>query len=67
MEISLNIKNENIANKILWMLEHFKNEIEIKIENNFILNDIKKGLEEIKEIKNGKDNSKPVEELLNEL
>ena len=67
MEISLNIKNENIANKILWMLEHFKNEIEIKIENNFILNDIKQGLQEIKEIKNGKDNSRPVEELLNEL
>ncbi len=26
MQISLNIKNENILDKLLWMLEHFKND-----------------------------------------
>ena len=26
MRVQLNIQNEQIANQILWMLEHFKNE-----------------------------------------
>ena len=67
MEISLNIKNENIAEKVIWMLEHFKNEIEIKIINDRILNDFKEGLKEIQQIKNGNDTSRNIEEFLNEL
>ena len=67
MEISLNIKNENIAEKVIWMLEHFKNEIEIKIINDRILNDFKEGLKEIQQIKNGNDTSRDIEEFLNEL
>lgn len=26
MQISLNIKNENVLDKLLWMLEHFKSD-----------------------------------------
>ena len=33
MRVELNIKNEQVAHQILWMLEHFKNELDIKIED----------------------------------
>jgi len=59
MRVELNIKNEQIAHQILWMLEHFKNELEIKIEDEteYLMsnpNNAKHLLESIEEIKKGK-------------
>ena len=33
MTLTINIKNESILDKFLWLLEHFKNEIEIENED----------------------------------
>jgi len=59
MRVELNIKNEQIAHQILWMLEHFKNELDIKIEDEteYLMsnpNNAKHLLESIEEIKKGK-------------
>ena len=71
MQVAINFKNEIIAQKVLWMLEHFKNDgVEvIKLDNtdNEIINNFKDGLNEIQLIKQGKLNSRPVQEFLNEL
>ncbi|MEA1916322.1 MAG: hypothetical protein U9N42_02210 [Campylobacterota bacterium] len=44
MQLSLNIKNEEIMEKLLWMLEHFKNDgVEIiDIDNKYTLETYKK-------------------------
>jgi len=59
MRVELNIKNEQVAHQILWMLEHFKNELDIKIEDEtkYLMsnpNNAKHLLESIEEIKKGK-------------
>jgi hypothetical protein len=33
MTLTINIKNESILDKFLWLLEHFKNEIEIESDD----------------------------------
>ena len=71
MQIAVNFQNETIAQKVLWMLEHFQNDgVEvIKLDNtdNEIINNFKEGLEEISLIKQGKLASRPVQEFLHEL
>ena len=71
MQVAVNFQNEIIAQKVLWMLEHFKNDgVEvIKIDNtdDEIINNFKEGLEEIKLIQQGELTSRPVQEFLNEL
>ena len=71
MQVAVNFQNEVIAQKVLWMLEHFKNDgVEvIKIDNtdDEIINNFKEGLEEIKLIRQGELTSRPVQEFLNEL
>ncbi len=71
MQISVNFQNETIAQKVLWMLEHFKNDgVEvIKLDNSDdeIINNFKNGLNEINLIKQGKLTSKSVQNFLNEL
>jgi len=71
MQVAVNFQNETIAQKVLWMLEHFKNDgVEvIKIDNtdNEIINNFKTGLNEIKLINQGDLTSRPVQEFLNEL
>jgi len=71
MQIAINFQNETIAQKVLWMLEHFKNDglevIKVDSDDNRIINNFKEGLKEIKQIENGKISSRPVQEFLNEL
>jgi len=45
MQVAINFQNETIAQKVLWMLEHFKND----------------GLKEIKLINQGKLTSRPIQ------
>ena len=71
MQIAVNFQNETIAQKVLWMLEHFQDDgVEvIKLDNtdDEIINNFKNGLNEINLVKQGKMNSRPVQEFLNEL
>ena len=71
MQIAINFQNETIAQKVLWMLEHFKNDgvevIKVVSDDNRIINNFKEGLKEIKQIEEGKISSRPVQEFLNEL
>lgn len=71
MQIAVNFKNDEIASKVLWILEHFQKDgveiIEIENSETEILNNFQEGLREVKLIKNQLLKSRPVEELLNEL
>ena len=71
MQIAINFQNETIAQKVLWMLEHFKNDglevIKVDSDDNRIINNFKEGLKEIKQIEEGKISSRPVQEFLNEI
>ena len=71
MQVAVNFENETIAQKVLWMLEHFKNDgVEvIKLDNSDdeVINNFKDGLSEIHLINQGELNSRPVQEFLNEL
>jgi len=71
MQIAVNFQNESIAQKVLWMLEHFKNDgVEvIKLDNtdDEIINSFKTALDEIKLINQGKLSSRPIQDFLDEL
>jgi hypothetical protein len=71
MQVAVNFENETIAQKVLWMLEHFKNDgvevIKLDTADDEIINNFKDGLNEIHLIKQGKLNSRPIQEFLNEL
>jgi len=71
MQVSVSFQNKKIAQKVLWMLEHFKNDgvevIKLDNTNDEIINNFKDGLNEIRLINQGKLNSRPVQEFLNEL
>lgn len=71
MQVAVNFQNEKIAQKVLWMLEHFKNDgVEvIKLDNtdDEVINNFKDGLNEIHLINQGELNSRPAQEFLNEL
>ena len=71
MQVAVNFQNETIAQKVLWMLDHFKNDgVEVvKLDNtdDEIINNFKTGLNEVRLINQGELNSRPVQELLNEL
>jgi len=71
MQVAVNFQNETIAQKVLWMLEHFKNDgvevIKLDDTDEEIINNFKDGLNELKLIEQGKIISRPVQEFLNEL
>ena len=71
MQIAVNFQNETIAQKVLWILEHFKNDgVEVvKLDNtdDEIISNFKDGLKEISLLKEEKLSSRPVQEFLNEL
>ncbi len=72
MQLNINIPNENIANKVLWLLEHFKSDgVEVKklsnVNERTILDNFTKNIEELKSVQKGNTASRPVEDLLNEL
>ena len=71
MQIAVNFQNETIAQRVLWMLEHFKNDgvevIKLDTSDEEVVNNFKDGLEEISRINEGKISSRPVQDFLNEL
>jgi glutamate dehydrogenase/leucine dehydrogenase len=71
MQIAINFKNETVAHKVLWFLEHFKNDgveiIKIDDSDETILNNFKQGIKELELAKNGKLETKKVEAFLDEL
>lgn len=71
MQVAVNFQNETIAQKVLWMLEHFKDDgVEVvRLDNadDEIINNFKDGLNEIELISQGKLTSRPVQDFLNEL
>jgi len=71
MQVAVNFENETIAQKVLWLLSHFKDDgvevISLDDTDDEIINNFKEGLEEIKLINQGKLTSRPVQEFLNEL
>ncbi len=71
MQVAVNFQNETIAQKVLWMLEHFKNDgvevVKLDDTDDEIINNFKDGLNEIHLINQGELNSRPVQEFLNEL
>ena len=71
MQIAINFQNETTAQKVLWMLEHFKNDgvevVRLDSTDDEIINNFKDGLNEIHLINQGELNSRPVQEFLNEL
>ena len=64
--ITLEIQNDSVVEKVLWMLNHFKNDGVI-IKDTNIEESIKQSVNEINDIKSGKLQARDVEELLNEL
>jgi hypothetical protein len=71
MQVTVNFKNETIAQKVLWMLDHFKNDgvevLELDDNDEEIINNFKEGLNEINLVNQGKITSRPAQEFLNEL
>jgi hypothetical protein len=71
MQIAVNFQNDTIAQRVLWMLEHFKNDgvevIQLENRDDEIINSFKTGLHEIEQIEKGTLTSRPVNEFLNEL
>ncbi len=71
MQIEVNFQNKEIADKVLWILEHFKNDgveiTPIHDVKNDILDNFQEGLQEMKLVLDNKLKSRPVEDLLNEL
>ena len=68
---TLEIEQENVAEKVIWLLKHFKDEgITIK-ENNSVNQEVKNSIthavNEMNMIKKGKIEAKPIEDLLNAL
>lgn len=71
MQVAVNFQNETIAQKVLWMLEHFKDDgvevITLDTNEDEIINNFKDGLYELTLINQGKLTARPVQEFLNEL
>ena len=71
MQVAVNFQNDTIAQKVLWMLEHFKNDgVEIILfddDDDDVIKNFKEGLDEIEMIEKGKITSRSAQEFLNEL
>ena len=68
---TLEIQNELVAEKVLWMLKHFQDEgISIKennTNNDKLKNSLEQSVRELNQIKQGKLEATLIEDLLNEL
>jgi hypothetical protein len=71
MQVAVNFPNETIAQKVLWLLEHFKNDgvevIQLDDSDEEIIHNFKEGLNEIKLINQGELKARPIKEFLDEL
>ena len=68
---TLEIEQENVAEKVIWLLKNFKDE-GITIKENYsvnqeVKNSITQAVNEMNMIKKGKIEAKPIEDLLNAL
>ena len=62
--LTLEIQNESIAEKVIWMLSHFKNDgVVVKEQVNDTSESIKQAVHEINLVKHGKLEAKPISEL----
>ena len=71
MQVTINFANEDIAQKVLWILNKFKNDgveiISTDDSDNVVLKNFKEGLQELKLVKEGKIKAKDAQEFLDEL
>ena len=71
MQIAVSFENEAIAQKVLWMLEHFKSDgvevVPLDDSDEEIIDNFREGLKEINLINENKLSSRPAKEFLNEL
>ena len=71
MQIAVHFQNEAIAKKVLWLLDHFKNEgvdvIRLDTEDAEVIRHFREGLQEVEQIKEEKISSRSIEEFLHEL
>ena len=71
MQIAVNFQDETIAQKVLWMLEHFKGDgvevIKLDTSDTQVINNFKEGMQEVHLIEKGKLTSRPVQDFLNDL
>ena len=71
MQIAVNFQNDAIAQKVLWFLDHFKNEgvdvIRLDTGDDEVLEHFRDGLQEVQQITQGEISSRPVQEFLNAL
>ena len=71
MQIAINFQNDTISQKVLWMLDHFKNDgvevVTLDDSDEEIINNFKSGIDEINLLNNGKLTSKLVQEFLDGL
>lgn len=71
MQIAVNFQNDTIAQKVLWILDHFKSDgvevITLDDDDQEIIKNFKEGLNEVEMINKGELTSRSVQEFLNEL
>ena len=71
MQVAVNFQNDTIAQKVLWILEHFKNDgveiIPLDSDDEEVIKNFKEGLNEIDMINKGEMTSRSAQEFLNEL
>ncbi len=70
--LTLEIQDDNIAEKVLWMLKHFKDDGLVISENNLSVSvnlhtSIKQSVDEMNMIKSDNLKAKPISDLLNVL
>ena len=64
--LTLEIKDEKLLEKIVWMLSHFKKD-GLKIREEDLEDSLKRSVEEMSLVNSGKLQGKPAQDLLNEL
>ncbi len=71
MQVAVNFQNDTIAQKVLWILEHFKSDgveiIPLDSDDEEVIKNFKEGLNEIDMINKGEMTSRSAQEFLNEL
>ncbi len=71
MQVAINIEDEAVAQKVLWFLDHLRDDgveiISIDDKKEEILRNFQEGLEELKRAQKGLLSPKEVGEFLNEL
>lgn len=71
MQVAVHFQNDAIAQRVLWMLEHFKSDgvevIYLDDDDKQIIDHFREGVCQIKQIEKGELEARPIEKLLSEL